>query len=329
MKINCVIVTYNRLSLLKECISALKNQTYKINKIYIINNNSTDGTSDYLQELIADSQFVIINLPQNIGGAGGFSEGIKRVVLDGCDWAWIMDDDTIPMNNALEELVKGTTVAKNVGYVCSRVVWTDGMIHKMNIPRFDCENKQHLPINYYSNLADVLLIRAASFVSLLINSKAVREVGVRHDAAQRPAGNAGLGQRIFGPVQHTGADGALAAVDDEDTGAAVFAHQRAYALFGAFAEDDPGGGVELEIACHSGIPPCKCCFLSKSIHEIDSKIYTPRAKMSGTKQNPHPPGRKTGGCRLHWKTSDKKPADSRRLQALSRQDAYFFGVIAS
>jgi glycosyltransferase involved in cell wall biosynthesis len=55
MKINCVIVTYNRLSLLKECISALKNQTYKINKIYIINNNSTDGTSDYLQELIADS----------------------------------------------------------------------------------------------------------------------------------------------------------------------------------------------------------------------------------------------------------------------------------
>ena len=125
MKINCVIVTYNRLSLLKECISALKNQTYKINKIYIINNNSTDGTSDYLQELIADSQFVIINLPQNIGGAGGFSEGIKRVVLDGCDWAWIMDDDTIPMNNALEELVKGTTVAKNVGYVCSRVVWTD------------------------------------------------------------------------------------------------------------------------------------------------------------------------------------------------------------
>ena len=143
------------------------------------------------------------------------------------------------------------------------------------------------------------------------------EVGVRHDAAQRPAGNAGLSQRIFGPVQHAGADSALAAVDDEDTGAAVFAHQRAHALFGAFAEDDPGGGVELEIACHSGLPPCKCCFLSKSIHEIDSKIYRPcacRRKMSGTKQNPHPPGRKTGGCRLHWKTSDKKTC---RLEAVA------------
>lgn len=178
MKINCVIVTYNRLSLLIECISALKKQTYKINKIYIINNNSTDGTNNYLQGLASDPRFVIVSLPQNIGGAGGFHEGIKRAMTEACDWVWIMDDDTIPLNNTLEELVKGTTVTKNVGYVCSRVIWTDGMIHKMNIPRFDFQNKQHLPINYYSNLADVLLVRAASFVSLLINEKAVYEVGL-------------------------------------------------------------------------------------------------------------------------------------------------------
>lgn len=178
MKINCVVVTYNRLALLKECIAALKSQTHEINKIYIINNNSTDDTRNYLNEFVSNPQFAIINLPQNIGGAGGFSEGIKRAVMDGCDWVWIMDDDTIPANDALEELVKGTEVAENVGYVCSRVVWTDGMIHKMNIPKFDSLNKHHLPINYYSNIADVLLIKAASFVSILINQKAVREVGL-------------------------------------------------------------------------------------------------------------------------------------------------------
>lgn len=178
MKINCVVVTYNRLALLKECIFALKSQTYNINNIYIINNNSNDGTTQYLQELSKDPLFVIINLSQNIGGAGGFSEGIKNAVIDGCDWVWIMDDDTIPAKDALEELVKGTTIAKNVGYVCSRVIWTDGMIHKMNIPRFDFQNNQHLPINYYSNIADVLLVKAASFVSILIKQEAVYEVGL-------------------------------------------------------------------------------------------------------------------------------------------------------
>lgn len=36
MKINCVVVTYNRLSLLKECLSALENQTYPIQRIVIV-----------------------------------------------------------------------------------------------------------------------------------------------------------------------------------------------------------------------------------------------------------------------------------------------------
>lgn len=33
MKINCVVVTHNRLSLLKENLAALKKQTIRINKI--------------------------------------------------------------------------------------------------------------------------------------------------------------------------------------------------------------------------------------------------------------------------------------------------------
>lgn len=35
-KVDCVVVTYNRLSLLKECLEALLNQEYLLNKIYVI-----------------------------------------------------------------------------------------------------------------------------------------------------------------------------------------------------------------------------------------------------------------------------------------------------
>lgn len=179
MKINCVIVTYNRLALLKECIAAVKAQTYAIQRVFIIDNQSTDGTPEYLNDLSEDEQVVIITLPENRGGAGGFSEGIKRAVMDGADWVWVMDDDTLPNTNALEELVRGTTVAGgNVGYVCSKVIWTDGMVHKMNVPFFGPIGEEDPPINYYTKFANVLLIQAASFVSLLINSDAVYEVGL-------------------------------------------------------------------------------------------------------------------------------------------------------
>lgn len=178
MKISCIIVTYNRLPLLQECIAAVKNQTQPVDSIYIIDNQSTDGTSDYLQTLKDDHSFIIVKLPENRGGAGGFSEGIRKAVMDGCDWVWVMDDDTIPTVNALEELVKGTTVSDLVGYVCSKVVWKDDMLHKMNIPDFNSRNNVEFPLNYYTYLADVLLVKSASFVSLLINSKVVKEVGL-------------------------------------------------------------------------------------------------------------------------------------------------------
>lgn len=71
MKINCVVVTYNRLSLLKECLSALENQTYPIQRIVIVDNCSTDGTSEFLDSL-TDTRYLIIHSKENIGGAGGF-----------------------------------------------------------------------------------------------------------------------------------------------------------------------------------------------------------------------------------------------------------------
>lgn len=50
MKISCVIVTFNRVQLLKENLTAIMSQTYKPDHIYVINNHSTDNTADYLSQ---------------------------------------------------------------------------------------------------------------------------------------------------------------------------------------------------------------------------------------------------------------------------------------
>ncbi len=56
-----IIVTYNRIELLKECIDKLLNQTTKINHILIFNNNSTDGTREWLAKMSESDQLIIIN----------------------------------------------------------------------------------------------------------------------------------------------------------------------------------------------------------------------------------------------------------------------------
>ena len=83
MKVNCVIVTYNRLALLKECLAAIEKQTYPIHKVIVIDNCSTDGTKEYLKAYAVRPQFQVIRTEQNIGGAGGFSLGVKTSVLGG------------------------------------------------------------------------------------------------------------------------------------------------------------------------------------------------------------------------------------------------------
>ena len=176
MSIVCVIVTYNRLALLKECIAAVKSQSLVPDRILVVDNNSTDGTSEYLRSLSKDSHYHICTLSQNIGGAGGFSEGIKEAVKIGADYLWIMDDDTIPHAHALEHLMSAVEKCGNIGFLCSKVVWTDGTPHAMNVPRY---RSSSVEFNRYST-EDVpaFLVDYASFVSILIPTEVVRKVGL-------------------------------------------------------------------------------------------------------------------------------------------------------
>lgn len=120
IKICAVIVTYNRKELLTRCLEAVKQQTYKVDDIYIIDNASTDGTSEHLEknnaistgeitsELLEDvsiDQYSIhyYRLSSNQGGAGGFYNGIKLAhESKRFDAYWLMDDDGYPSKDCLE-----------------------------------------------------------------------------------------------------------------------------------------------------------------------------------------------------------------------------------
>ena len=169
-----IVVTYNRKELLRECIKALQASSRSVD-IIVIDNNSTDGTRKYIADLIGGNVFYK-RLKKNIGGAGGFSAGMKYAVRQGYEYIWIMDDDTIVKENSLEQLMNVTeSVHDNFGFLSSSVKWIDGSDCKMNIQ------------TYKSNLTDIekvyadrgiCPVKAATFVSLLFKADAIKEVGL-------------------------------------------------------------------------------------------------------------------------------------------------------
>ncbi|KAF0152109.1 MAG: UDP-galactopyranose mutase [Ignavibacteria bacterium] len=100
-KVAAVVVTYNRQALLSECINALRNQTRRLDEIFVINNSSSDGTEEWLN---AQADLTVITQP-NTGSAGGQHTGIKSAYEKGYDWVWCMDDDVVVYDICLEVLL--------------------------------------------------------------------------------------------------------------------------------------------------------------------------------------------------------------------------------
>lgn len=164
-----IVVTYNRKDLLMQCVEKLKKQTFSLD-ILIIDNASTDGTN----ELFNDSEKYIkyFNTGSNLGGAGGFSFGIKKAVELGYDYLWILDDDTMATPTALEMFWnEHKKLNGKYGFLTSKVLWKDDSICTMNIQK-ESKWKQ------LKDFESIHTVQYASFVSLFIKATTVRKVGL-------------------------------------------------------------------------------------------------------------------------------------------------------
>jgi rhamnopyranosyl-N-acetylglucosaminyl-diphospho-decaprenol beta-1,3/1,4-galactofuranosyltransferase len=175
-RVVAVVVAWNRRDLLQQCLRALDTQTRPLDAIVVVDNASTDGSSDAVREVLPQAD--IVRLERNTGGAGGFTVGMHRAMTaHAADVIWVMDDDTVPSATALEHLIRAFERPGGAPVlVCSRVLWKDGTDHPMNTPRVDPFSSRRVR----ERLADEHLvpIRSASFVSLAVTAERVREVGL-------------------------------------------------------------------------------------------------------------------------------------------------------
>ena len=104
LRIVAVVVTLNRLGLLKRCVAALRRQTRPLDAIVIVDNGSSDGTLEW----VADARDLDVIRQGNLGASGGQHVGIRRAVELGADWIWCMDDDGFAGDDALALLAART-----------------------------------------------------------------------------------------------------------------------------------------------------------------------------------------------------------------------------
>ncbi|EPG4206528.1 glycosyltransferase [Klebsiella michiganensis] len=171
MNCSALIVTYNRLEKLKLTIA----NTVKLNftAIVVVNNGSTDGTQAWLATL-SDTRVIVLNLPSNSGGAGGFKAGSKYLCDNvDSDWVFFYDDDAWPESDALEKFAQ--LEKANCRVFTALVKDLQGQPCPMNMPFAKVPSSFMDTLRYIRNPAEFLpsvsracAVQTVSFVGMII-----------------------------------------------------------------------------------------------------------------------------------------------------------------
>jgi GT2 family glycosyltransferase len=179
-RVIAVVLTYNRKSLLAQCLEALSRQTRPCDEIFVIDNASTDSTAEFVEEQWP-GKVSLFRLPANIGAAGGFNAGLKIAYQHEPDFIWLMDDDVIPEENCLEGLLEADRALQARGVERAFLVptaWTpEGLA--TNVPEIDRRHNLLAYENWFS-LLDVNLVPVtrATFVGILLPRETVSQYGL-------------------------------------------------------------------------------------------------------------------------------------------------------
>ena len=200
--IACVVVTFNRKNLLLETLNALLQQSVPPTAIFLIDNHSTDGTPELLQakhflatcpptentvtyysEVMITTKLCLYytRLAKNLGGAGGFHEGIKQAFTQEYAWIWLLDDDACPEYQALWHLSRYLHYNSELVALASSVWGEDNALQLAHRGHFNQKNAfpyLHTPLIESAYQQQTVWIEMASFVGLLIKREAIQKIGL-------------------------------------------------------------------------------------------------------------------------------------------------------
>src|SRR5579864_6724197 len=116
-RVSVTIVTYNSGRFIKRCLESVLAQRYPNTEIIVIDNASSDGTIDILEQF--ENRCQIIYNDENIGFAAAQNQAIRR---SNGDWVLTLNPDVLLLPNFIQALVDTGQFDSKVGTVCGKLL---------------------------------------------------------------------------------------------------------------------------------------------------------------------------------------------------------------
>jgi GT2 family glycosyltransferase len=118
MELSIIIVNYNSKLLLEQCIDSIRKATGQINtEVIVVDNNSTDGSKEYLQEKDTELRFIFNK--KNTGFAKACNQGFKN---SSGKYILFLNPDTILTETCLADCISFFETHPDAGAVGVRML---------------------------------------------------------------------------------------------------------------------------------------------------------------------------------------------------------------
>jgi|Deesub1362B_J571_1020462.scaffolds.fasta_scaffold00706_11 GT2 family glycosyltransferase len=115
--VSVIIVNYNGIHLLKDCLESLREQTYKDFETILVDNASTDGSLEFVRRVYPGVRIVANSV--NKGYGGGNNNGIR--IAEG-KYIAVLNNDTKVDRDWLKNLVSAVEVDSSIGMCASKIL---------------------------------------------------------------------------------------------------------------------------------------------------------------------------------------------------------------
>lgn len=186
MNMCVVLVTFNRKQDLEKTLSVYEAQTVKPGAIVVVDNHSTDGTGEMLaawEQQSSEIRHILVSMPENVGGSGGFHAGMKEALTLDYDWIFVSDDDALPQNETLENMVafceKHPALVEECAAICTSVIDENNQYaigHRCRLHPSDGAPAIMIPAEEYQN--EYFELELFSYVGTCIRKSALEKAGL-------------------------------------------------------------------------------------------------------------------------------------------------------
>lgn len=179
-RVGIVIVSWNKKEYLLDLLGSLKTLTYPSASIIVVDNASTDGSSELVREKFP--YVILLANTTNLGGTGGFNTGLDYCHEAGFDYIWLLDNDARITPDALFCLVKVAESDSTIGVVGSKILnaedpafivklganidWSKGLVRSV-----------HQNVRNFVDKNEATGVDYVPFCSALIKRKCLMETG--------------------------------------------------------------------------------------------------------------------------------------------------------